>query len=75
MQKVFLFLFVGVLGVLVGHQVQRTSTIVNDVLMENVEALADAEAVGPITCWRTGDLTCPNYGEKVGSVYKGYSLR
>lgn len=40
MQKVFLILFVGVLGIGVSQQTQKTP-IVDDVLLENVEALAN----------------------------------
>ena len=43
MQKVFLILFVGVLGAYIGLQVQRVPTVMNDVLLKNVEALADSE--------------------------------
>ena len=39
MQKFFLVLFVGVLGVFIGNQAMKTSTVDNDVLLANVEAL------------------------------------
>ena len=67
-------MFVGVLGFWVSQQTQETP-IMNDVFLENVEALADMEMSGPTTCWLSGELTCPNNGEKVGEVYQGYSLR
>lgn len=74
MQKIYLVLLVGILGTFVGEQVQGMSAKINDVLLENVEALADMEMEEPITCWSSGDFTCPGNGKKVGQVYKGYSL-
>ena len=44
MQKVFLILFVGVLGIWVSQQTQKTP-IVDDVLLENVEALASDDEI------------------------------
>ena len=63
----------GVLGIWVCYQTQETLTI-NDVLLENVEALAYGEVLGPTICRGSGNVTCPNYGEKVYMVYEGYSL-
>ena len=74
MKKVFLILFVGVLGVWVSQQT-LDSPIMNDVFLENVEALAEMEVPGPTICWASGELTCPGNGKKVGEVYQGYSLR
>ena len=74
MQKVFLILFVGVLGIWISQQTQKT-TIVDDVLLENVEALANYETTLPMYCWASGDVTCPGSGVKVSDVYIGYSLR
>ena len=75
MQKLFLILFISVLGAMVGKQVQGTPTAMKDVLLENVEALANMERPEPIECVWSGDLICPNNGVKVGDVFKGYSLR
>ena len=44
MQKVFLILFVGVLGIWVSQQTQKTP-IVDDVLLENVDALASDDEI------------------------------
>lgn len=75
MQKVFLVLFVGVLGVFINNQAMKTSVIANDVLLANVEALANTEATPPTACFGEGLFTCPIYGEKVEEIYIGYSLR
>lgn len=75
MRKSFLLLFVSVFGVLIGQQVQGTSTTVNSVLLENVEALADMESSIPTVCWDEGHCTCPNNGKKYGYIYEGFSLR
>lgn len=73
MQKVFLILFVGVLGFFISRQTQETPTV-NDVILDNVEALAYGEVPGPTICRGSGDVTCPNYGEKVYMIFEGYSL-
>ena len=74
MQKVLLILFVGVLGIWVSLQAQKTP-LVDDVLLENVESLANYETTLPMHCWSSGEVTCPGNGAKVGDVYIGYSLR
>lgn len=74
MQKVFLILFVGVLGIWVSQQIQKTP-IVDDVLLENVEALANTETSEPVICRLDGDVVCPINNRKCGVVYIGYSLR
>ena len=73
MQKIFLFLFVGVLGVLISQQMQETP-IVDDVLLENVEALANLENKLPTYCEDVGSVVCPITGKGTGAVYEGYSL-
>lgn len=75
MQKVFLILFVGALGIFIGFRTMKTPTITNDLLLENVEALAEYENSLPIICDGSGSFSCPLNGEKYGYVYKGYSLR
>ena len=67
-------MFVGVLGNWVSQQIQKTP-IVDDVLLENVEALANDEVPGLTICRGSGDFVCPNFGERVSSIYIGYSLR
>jgi len=75
MQKIYLVLLVGILGTFIGEQVQGMSAKIDNVLLENVEALADMENNVPINCRGFGDFTCPNDGVKVSNVYLGYSLR
>ena len=75
MQKVFLILFVGVLGAYIGLQVQRVPTVMNDVLLKNVEALADTENSLPINCRGDGEVVCPGINRKCAYVFLGYSLR
>lgn len=77
MQKFILVLFVGILGVLIANQTMKTSIITNDVLLENVEALASTENSGsnmPIKCLMTGETKCPDGGVKVMYVIEGLSL-
>ena len=74
MQKVFLILFVGVLGIWVSQQTLKTS-VVDDVLLENVEALANGEVFTPILCRFSGDYVCPDNNDRVAIIYQGYSLR
>lgn len=73
MQKVFLILFVGVLGVFISRQAHETPTV-NDVILENVEALAGIENKLPMFCKDTGSVVCPGTGKEVRAVYEGYSL-
>ena len=72
MKKVFLILFVGVLGIWTSLQPQETS-VVEDVLLKNVEALASAENSLPVICQDSGGFTCPINGDKYGFVYVGYN--
>ncbi len=78
MQKFFLIFFVGALGFFISQYLNETPIITNDIMLENVEALADLENKPiklPVECRMTGDVTCPNYGEKVDEVYEGYGLK
>ena len=75
MRKVFLVIFVGMLGVFINNQVMNAPTVVNDVLLENVEALANTETALHTACFGEGGFTCPDTGRKVGEVYQGYGLR
>lgn len=77
MQKVVLILFVGVLGVFIGNYTMNTITITNDVLLENVEALADmenSESGKRYKCLMIGENKCPIDGVKVVYVIEGLSL-
>ena len=75
MQKVFLILFVGALTVLVGHKTMKSSIVMDDVLLKNMEALASGENGLPVVCRWSGDYICPNGGDRVKYIYEGYSLR
>ena len=73
MQKSFLILFVGILGIWVSQQTKEIPTV-NNVLLENVEALANPENKLPVFCTETGSVVCPGTGKGVETVYEGYSL-
>ncbi len=75
MQKFFLILFVVALAVLVGHKTMKSSIVMDDVILKNMEALADGENGLPVLCRASGNYICPNFGENVGEIYIGYSLR
>jgi len=74
MQKFFLILFVGILGISVCRQIQNTPNV-NDVLLENVEALAQSEISEPMSCQGDGDVICPINNKNCAYVFLGYSLR
>lgn len=75
MQKYFLVLLVGALGVSFGYQTMRKTPVINDVVLENVEALANSEMPGLTTCRGEGEVVCPDNNRKCAVVYIGYSLR
>jgi hypothetical protein len=77
MQKFILILFVGVLGVFVANQTEETPAVINDVVLENVEALAELENTGGdirVQCVMSGNIECPISGVKVKYVIEGLSL-
>lgn len=75
MRKIILVLFVGVLGVFVVSRTMKTSVVVNDVVLENVEALAGMEEGGiRVKCVMIGENKCPTSGVKVEYVIEGLSL-
>lgn len=73
MQKFCLILIVGVLGFWVRRQAQE-SPKGNNVLLENVEALASFEISVPINCQGSGEQSCPINGKKYAFIYEGYSI-
>jgi len=75
MQKVFLILGVCVLGVFICLQSVNEQAVVKDVVLENVEALANVENRLPMNCIGSGEVKCPDNGVMVAAVYIGYSLR
>lgn len=77
MQKVLFIIGVCFFGVFACWNSVKTNLVMDDLLLKNVEALADGEytVTPPTLCDGTGDLTCPNFGEKVKHVVQGFSLR
>lgn len=77
MQKVVFVIGVFVLGLFVYCNTMNTKPMIDDLLLKNVEALADGEntVTPPTICNGTGNFTCPNFGERVKYVVQGYSLR
>lgn len=49
-------------------------TELSDLLLKNVEALADNECVSKVYCWGSGSVDCPIADAKVEYVMEGYSL-
>ena len=68
MQKIYLVLLVGILGTFIGEQVQGMSAKIDNVLLENVEALAEGEASGP--CKGFGSVYCTYNGFWVEYQYQ-----
>ena len=55
-------------------QTKEKSIVTNDIMLENVEALAYEEIDKPLGCVREGDVACPHDGLKVWKVFEGFSL-
>lgn len=61
MQKIkLLMLFSTVLGVIVVSKSQKGFTVHNEVVLENVEALASNEKLTTGDCFNVGSLLCPD---------------
>ncbi|MBR5203719.1 MAG: hypothetical protein IKW32_00655 [Bacteroidaceae bacterium] len=75
MKKVMFIIGVCIFGTFVYWKSAKLNSTVDDLLLKNIEALADMEVSEPFYCRLSGDLTCPDNGKKVGAVYQGYSLR
>ena len=65
MQKVFFILGVCALGAFVCSQSVDEQAVVKDVVLENVEALANVENRLPTSCEASGDVDCPLDDAKV----------
>jgi len=77
MQKVLLFIGVCVLGGFVFCKSTKSNPTANDLLLKNVEALADSEDSWgnlPIDCIMLGDYKCPKDEQRVKYVVEGLSL-
>lgn len=75
MQKFLLIICVCLFGGFTYWNSVVSNPSVDDLLLKNVEALADWESNIPTSCYFSGNYTCPIHGEQVGEVYEGYSLR
>lgn len=75
MQKILKFSVFVFLSVYVFLQTKEKPIVsTNDILLENVEALAHKEESEIVSCRLSGDYICPDNGMKVGKVYMGYNL-
>lgn len=74
MQRFLLILGVCFLGVFLFLRKESSKSVVDVLILENVEALAAMQPTLPTYCRENGNLTCPLYGEKVGVIYEGYSI-
>lgn len=74
MQKILKFSVFVFLSVYVFLQTKEKPIVTNDILLENVEALAFEEESDILYCRFSGDYICPDNGKKVGTVYIGYNL-
>ena len=77
MQMVFYIIGVCLFGAFACINSVKTNLVMDDMLLKNVEALAGGEytVTPPTLCDGTGNLTCPNFGEKVKHVVQGFGLR
>ena len=75
MKKGLFIIGVCLLGAFTCWNSVKTNLVMDDLLLKNVEALAEIESMEPIYCEDYCGFTCPNNGKKVGEVYQGYSLR
>ena len=80
MQKVLWVIGVCALGAFVSWKSVKSNPRVDELLLKNVEALANLEDIykpptPPTLCDGTGNLTCPKIGVKVEYVVQGYSLQ
>ena len=75
MQKFLVIMCVCLLGGFTCWNSVVSNPSTDELLLENVEALAEWEYIVPTSCYFSGNYTCPINGERVGEVYEGYSLR
>lgn len=73
MKKLILFLFVGIL-VIITYWSRPATVELNNLFLENVEALAAGEEITNVGCLGLGSVDCPIDNSKVEVVYDGYSL-
>lgn len=73
MKKLFSLLFIGVIAA-VAYWARPAQAELNNLLLENIEALAAGEGSGTIHCVGTGSVDCPINHSQVYFVAGGYSL-
>lgn len=73
MIKLFSLLFIGVIAA-VAYWVRPAQAELNNLLLENIEALAAGESSGSVYCVGMGSVDCPVDNSKAYAVYGGYSL-
>lgn len=74
MRKFCFVLSLFLLGFIVSRNSIKDSEVVNQVLLKNVEALASVGNIFPTYCRASGEVTCPDNGIKVKTVYEGYNV-
>lgn len=74
MRKTFLIIFVVAGIAAMFGKFSNKEEIVNNLLLENVEALASGEG-GGTWCVATGCTICPATGEKVAYTMDSYNLK
>ena len=76
-KKIFAALIVAVVATFAGYNIyqsQRVESIMSDLTMANVEALAGGEHVTNLGCLGDGSVDCPINHIKVEYVVQGFSL-
>ena len=73
MKKLISLLFIGVIAA-VAYWARPAQAELNNLLLENIEALAAGEGSETVRCVGTGSVDCPVDKLKAYAVYGGYSL-
>lgn len=73
MKKQILFLFVAVTAVVLCFT-RPVEVGLNNLILENIEAMALGEITEPVYCVGTGSVDCPMDNSKVKVVFGGYRL-
>lgn len=73
MKKLIFLLSVGAMAAII-YFTRPDGTELNNLLLENVEALAAGEGSSAVHCVGTGSVDCPRNSSKVYVVFSGYSL-
>lgn len=74
MQKVLFVFGVCALVIFTSWKAAESQTIVDGLMLRNVEALADPEYMVPTICEDFGGVTCPVNGKKVWIVVEQGSI-